>query len=171
MSNSQVLPFTRYNDPMLPIDDDYFICIGKILTFAGAIDAVINDILALEYVGLDSNAQRPLIDDLFDTDKLSFRAKVDLLLRIMKRRNISFNIIDKRELKSLVEVRNHVAHFYATPEFNQSNHKPSPSMEIKLRKRSSYMSLKELKDNVQRFDDAVMDVRSVWDQLMCLEVE
>lgn len=102
---------TRYNCIMRPIDDDYFISIGKILTFAGAIEDGINEILALEYVGVGSEHQRPLIDDIFDTDKLSFGAKIDLLLRITKRRKIEFNIIDRQELKRIVEIRNHIAHF------------------------------------------------------------
>lgn len=135
-------------------DNDFYSVIGKMITISGAVESKIDCVIATEYTGNSANSRYALImDELLEANKLSFSAKIDILLSIIRRRGIVLERITRRELKEdLPRLRNDLAHCHL--EYDAAS--GGEGMELKFKTRKQYRTLQEMQAKVEDLGGRVL---------------
>ncbi len=139
---------------MEPKDSDFYVVVGKIITMSGAIESKIDCIIATEYTGSSVNPRyRLIVEELLEANKLSFSAKIDILLSIIHRRRIVLERVTRRELKEdLVQLRNDLAHCHL--QYDPTT--MGKELELKFKTRKRYRTLEEMQTKVEDLGNRVL---------------
>jgi len=84
-------------------------CIGRAIMYAGAIESKINCVLAFEYTKNNTTENENFTKEILENNMLTLRNKIELLIDITKRHELSLNIT-KAEFQRFLSLRNKLAH-------------------------------------------------------------
>lgn len=135
-------------------DDEFYAVIGKMISIAGAVESKIDCVIATEYTGSGANPRYALImEELLEANKLSFSAKIDVLLSIIHRRGIVLERVTRSELKNdLPRLRNDLAHCHLEYDLATIGRGP----ELKFKTRKQYRTLQEMQTQVEDLGNRVL---------------
>ena len=134
-------------------DAEFYAVIGKIIALCGAVESKIDCVIATEYTGSSDNPRYGLMmDELLEANKISFGGKIDILLSIASRRNITFSRVTKSELKNdLPRLRNELAHCRLEYDVNAVS-----QTELRFNVKGEYKTLQEIKQKVEDISERIL---------------
>lgn len=135
-------------------DNDFYIVIGKMIAICDAVESKIDCVIATEYTGSSDNPRYArIMEELLEANKLTFSAKIDILLAIIKRRGIVLERITKAELKNdLPRLRNDLAHCHLGYDTANSGE----GLELKFKTRKEYRTLQDMQAQVEDIGNRVL---------------